>query len=84
MAGIALEVAQRNLDKWVAASEAVTRNQSYTIDTPNGQRVFTRVNAEHIAKMIDYWLGKVRELSAPGASSIGGAPRRRTRYVVPQ
>lgn len=59
MAGITLQTAQAQLDAWLEASLAVAKNQSYQI----GDRTLTRVNAEHIDRMIDYWSAKVQQLS---------------------
>ena len=79
MAGITLEQAQAQLDAWLAASLAVAQGQAYEIDTGTGRRSLTRVNAEHIDKMITFWQQKVNALTA---ASAGG--RRRQRYVVPE
>lgn len=72
MAGYTLTQAQAQLDAWMDASLAVAQNQSYVI---NGRQL-TRVNAEHIDKMIKYWLAEVNRLSGQGRF-------RRVRYVVP-
>jgi hypothetical protein len=77
MAGITLESAQAQLDAWLAASLAVAQSQSYEIDTGNGgRRTMTRVNAEHIDRMINYWRNMVRQLE-------GGRPGRRVRQLAP-
>ena len=70
MAGLTQAQAETNLTAWVAASEAVAVNQSYTI----GDRTLTRANAAWIEKMILFWDGQVQRLSRT---------RGRTRYVVP-
>ncbi len=70
MAGIIQTQAETNLTAWLAASEAVALNQSYTI----GDRTLTRANAQHIKSMIEFWDGQVQRLSRT---------RGRTRYVVP-
>ena len=70
MAGLTQAQAETNLTAWVAASEAVASNQSYTI----GDRTLTRANAQHILTMIKFWDGEVQRLSRT---------RGRTRYVVP-
>lgn len=79
MAGITLAQAQTQLDAWMAASLAVAQGQAYEIDTGSGRRSLTRVNAEHIDRMITFWQTKVDALT--GASSGG---RRRVRYIVPE
>jgi len=71
MTVISAEVAQRNLNAWIAASEAVARNQAYEIEG----RKLTRANAEHIDKMILFWEAKVVAATS--------SRRSRTRYVVP-
>ncbi len=71
MAGITQTQAETNLTAWLAASEAVALNQSYTI----GDRTLTRANAKQIMEMIEFWDGQVQRLSRT---------RNRTRYVVPQ
>ena len=71
MAGITQAQAETNLTAWLAASEAVASNQSYTI----GDRTLTRANAQHIMSMVKFWNGEVQRLSRT---------RNRTRYVVPK
>ena len=71
MAGITTAQAETNLTAWIAASEAVALNQSYTI----GDRSLTRANAAEIRKMIEFWNGEIQRLSRT---------RARTRYVVPK
>lgn len=72
MAGITLAQAQAQLDAWLAASLAVSNNQSYSI----AGRSLSRANAGEIMDMIEKWENKVKILTA----ATGG--RRRTRYVV--
>lgn len=75
MAGITLETAQARLDIWLAAEEAVAvRGQSYAI----AGRSLNRADLSDIRKSIDYWQGKVTQLSA----NISG--RGRVRYAVPE
>lgn len=74
MSGITLENAQAQLALWLAASEAVARNQSYSI---NG-RSLTRVDAGEIRTQIDFWNVKVNKLS------MAASGRRRVRYGVSQ
>lgn len=42
---------REHLAKWEAASDAVSRNKSYTVDG----LVYTRQDAAQIREMIDYW-----------------------------
>lgn len=72
MAGITLTIAQANLDLWLAADEAVSTGQSYSIK----DRSLSRVDAAEISRKIDYWQGWVERLT-PRTQS-------RTRYVVNQ
>ena len=51
MPAITLATAQEHLALWIAADEAVSKGQSYTIK----DRTLTRVNASAIRKNIDYW-----------------------------
>ena len=72
MAGITLEQAQTQLDLWLAANTAVAAGQQYSI----GNRALTRVNAVEIREQIQFWDGKVKELTR-GSSGIrvrGGTP----------
>ena len=73
MAGITLAQAQAQLDAWLAASLAVSSNQSYSI----AGRSLSRANASEISAMVDKWESKVKQLSASNAGV------RRTRYLVP-
>lgn len=76
MAGITLETAQRHLDAWLEADEAVTTGQSYTI----GSRTLTRANATEITNKIKYWSDKVAQLE--NIAKNGG--RNKVRRVVPR
>jgi hypothetical protein len=69
MAGVSLTIAQTNLDKWIAASEALAGNQSYSI---NG-RSLNRANVDEVLRMITYWEKRVAILSGS---------RRTVRYGV--
>lgn len=79
MAGITLAQAEAQLAAWMEASLVVATGQAYEIDTGSGRRSLTRVNAEHIDRMISFWDAKVKALTS---ASAGG--RRRVRYVVPE
>lgn len=67
MPAITLAQARAQLTSWLNASTAVAKGQSYSIDGVQ----FSRVNAEHIQKNIDYWSAKVNRLE----SGRSGAPR---------
>lgn len=73
MAGITLAQAQAQLDAWLAADSKVATGQSYEI----AGRKLTRANAGEITSKIDYWNGKVVQLS----NSVAG--RGRSRTIVP-
>lgn len=60
MSGITLVDAQTQLAAWLAASSAVAGNQSYAI----GERSLTRADASEIRRQIEFWDGKVSQLSA--------------------
>ncbi|SFI31285.1 DUF6148 family protein [Nitrosomonas sp. Nm34] len=59
MAGITLEQAEAELDRWMEANKKVASGQSYEID---GRRL-DRVNAKEIREQITYWNGMVKDLS---------------------
>lgn len=75
MAGITLAQAKQQLEAWLQASMKVSAGQSYEI----GNRKMTRANLADIQKQIDYWDGKVKELTraASGRSGL------RVRYGTP-
>ena len=71
MAGITLEQAQAKLALWLAADDAVSRDQEHWIE---GRRV-TRADARTIRQNIDFWDRKVKALS--GSSRRVGYVRSR-------
>lgn len=75
MAGITCEAAQANLDKWLAASAAVSGGQSFSFESGGVKRSLTQSDAGHVLRMIEFWDGKVRTLCGT---------RGRTVYVVPE
>lgn len=79
MPGITLAQAEARLAAWLEADAKVASGQSYQIDTGNGRRSLTRVDAAEIRASIDYWQNKVSALTP-----VGSGGRRRTRYVVPE
>jgi IS5 family transposase len=54
-----LSEAQTQLDAWLAASLAVSRNQSYSI----GDRNLNRANASEIQDQIKFWEGRVNMMT---------------------
>lgn len=60
MAGITLTQAQAQLDAYLAASLAVTKNQAYSI----GSESFTRADLGKIQAAIIYWQNMVMRLSS--------------------
>lgn len=71
MAGITLADAEAQLAAWLAASSAVARNQSYSIDG----RSLARADAGEIREQVTFWDSQVKRLSNT---------TRRTRYIVPE
>jgi len=70
MAGITLIQAQEQLDAYLAASIAVSKGQSYSIDG----RALTRANAAEIRNCIEFWDRQVQRLTRGGIKVIGGTP----------
>lgn len=75
MAGITLAKAQAQLDLWIEADAKVASGQSYSI----GNRSLSRADAGEITRKIDYWDGKVKQLTAAASGRGYG-----TKYVVPR
>jgi hypothetical protein len=70
MSAITLEQAQAHLAAWMKASlDVATKGQAYVINSDGTERSLTRVNAEHIDRMIKFWEAKVAELTLAGATS---------------
>lgn len=67
---LTLEMAQAQWQAWYNASLALARNQSYTIEG----RTLTRANTQDVQQQLDYWQGKINELT-PGKN-------RRVYYIV--
>lgn len=74
MAGVTLAQAEAQLALWLAASEAVSKGQSYSIK----DRSLSRVDAGEIREQVEYWNNWVQRLTRAATG------RRRTRYVVNQ
>jgi hypothetical protein len=72
MAGITLAQAEAKLTLWMAANDAVAGGQEYTI----GSRSLSRVDAGEIREQVEFWDGKVKELSrgTTGMRIRGGTP----------
>ena len=66
MAGITLAQAEAQLALWLAASQAVALNQSYSIEGLS----LTRADEGKILSMIDFWDRWCRKLSPGGSSRI--------------
>jgi hypothetical protein len=75
MAGITLEIAEKHLQTWLEAEEAVSTGQGYTI----GSRTLTRANLTEIGNRIKYWDNIVKNLESV-AKNKG---RNKVRRVVP-
>jgi type I restriction-modification system DNA methylase subunit len=76
MAGITLEIAEKHLQTWLEAEEAVSTGQGYTI----GSRTLTRANLTEIGNRIKYWDNIVKNLESV-AKNKG---RNKVRRVVPR
>jgi hypothetical protein len=71
MAGITLAHAEAQLAVWLSASSALATSQSYEINTGNGSRKLTRVDAGEVRENIKFWDGIVKSLSdAAGAGAV--------------
>lgn len=81
MPGYTLEQAQAQLDAYLDASIAISRKQSYEIDTGSGgRRMLKYADLEQVREMIKFWRGEVATLTP---STVSGG-RSRTRYIVPE
>jgi hypothetical protein len=72
--GITLEIAITHRDAWLAAELALATAQEYTISNGATVRKLVRADLAEVRKQVEYWEGKVRNLT-PGS--------RRVRYGVP-
>ncbi len=73
MAGITLEQAQAQLDKYLTAETKVLSGQAYEL----AGRSLTRANLKEITKGIEIWDRRVKELSASASG------RGRSRIISP-
>ena len=72
MAGITLADAEAKLTTWMTALDKIAEGQEYTI----GSRNLKRANLKEVQEQVEYWDGKVKQLSR-GSSGIrvrGGTP----------
>lgn len=69
MAGITLAQAEAQLAAWLAADEAVSKGQAYSV----GSRSVTRADAAAITEKINFWDRKVQQLQ--GGSGGGSRVR---------
>ena len=70
MPGITLAQAEAKLAIWLAADDAVSKRQSYTVD---GQ-AYTAADAGEITRKIIFWDKQVKRLSRGGIRVTGGTP----------
>lgn len=64
MAGITKAQAETNLEKWIAASEAVASGQAYSMTSPDGRsKSLTKADADKIQSMIEFWDSQCKRLS---------------------
>lgn len=66
MAGLTKEQCEARLNDWLAADEAVARNQSYQI----GDRTLTRADAKEIRENISFWNSKIKQIDRGGARKV--------------
>lgn len=66
MSAITLQEAKQMLQKYIAAEQAVLKNQSYTI----GTRTFTRANLTSIRNGRIEWQNIVKQLSGKGGMKV--------------
>ncbi len=71
---ITLEYAQAQLDRWLAASLALSSSQEYRI----GTRLVRRADAKYVLDMIRFWERKVGDLMGAANGKSGTA-----RFVTP-
>lgn len=71
MAGITQEQAEKQLQAWLLASEAVAQGQSYSIATESGSRSLSRANAGEILRQIQFWDAQVKRLARGGIRIVG-------------
>ena len=63
---ITLEIAEKRLNMWLEAEEALNHIGSYQI----GERTLTYRNLKEVRESIDYWQSKVNSLKRGGAFKI--------------
>jgi len=59
MAGITLTQAEAKLATWLDAEDRVAQGQEYTI----GSRTLKRADLKEVREQVQFWDGKVKELS---------------------
>lgn len=73
MAGITLDQAQAQLDAYLAASLAISRKQSYDIDTGSGgRRSLSYADLGEVREQIRFWQGEVVRLMREQSSGRRG------------
>ncbi len=71
---ITIEQAQASLASWIAADQAVAKNQSYSFETAGFRRQVTRADAAEIRRNIIHWNGVVERLERGGMRVRGAVP----------
>lgn len=76
MAGITLEYAQAQFDKWSAELNALTKTQSGTFGSDGDSRSFNDRKIREIGDEVERWDQKIKELTAlaAGKNSRLGRP----------
>lgn len=63
---ITLDIAKKNLEKWLEAENALSHIGSYNI----GERTLTYRNLKEVREAIDYWQAKVNSISRGSSLKI--------------
>lgn len=66
---ITLEIAEKNLQKWLEAESKLCHIGTYQI----GERTLTYRNLKEVRESIDYWQSKVNSLKRGGSFKISRA-----------
>lgn len=71
-----LKRAERHLELWMEAEEAIASSQSYIL----GKRSLTRANLAEVLKMIEYYENKVTQLE----NLLNRGGRNRFHHAIPR
>ena len=71
MSEVTLAAAETHLEKWLAADEAVSRGQQYSMGTFS----LSRADTDQIRQQIGYWERRIKDLRAQAAAPAGSYAR---------